>query len=245
MKNTTNTTNTTNTPYQLSIVTTVDAQKEICTDFAQKLALYTNHQKLFTQLIFVDDLHALTQKITPNNNEFLDIEIITPPIRQGQFKAILLGLQKTSANIILVIDPDMSQNINDISLFMEKIHTGSHIVFGRRVKRLDTTAIRKSLSNLFNFFVKYISKIKVNDINTPMIMLSRNAVDALNNIPPQIGAHKIYLCYLFKKNIDEISIIVYRHPLKKKSNYTFIMLIIVLFESLFQIYQYIKRHHIK
>ena len=227
---------TTNIPYQLSIVTTVDAQEEICTDFAQKLALYTYQQKLLTQLIFVDDLNALTQEITPDNNDFLDIEVITPPIRQGQFKAILLGLQKTSADIILVIDPDMTQNIKDIHLFIEKINIGSHVVFGQRVKRLDVSLIRRWISFLFNFLARIILHTKIRDINTPMIMATRNALQSLNILDKKSTAHKFYLCHQFKNSLDEVPIII--ETTKKKSNYSIKQRIIAFYPEFIGLIKY-------
>lgn len=227
---------TSNTPYQLSIVTTVDGQKEICTDFAQTLALYTHHKKLLTQLIFVDDLHALTQEITPDNNNFLDIEVITPPIRQGQFKAILLGLQKTSADIILVIDPDMSQNINDISLFIEKINTGSQIVFGQRVKRLDVLFTRKLISFIFNLIVRFFLKIDIKDINTPMIMVTRTALQSLKNVQKDSSAHKYYLCHNFKSTIAEVPIIIKKE--KPYSNYNIRQRIVAFYPEFISLIKY-------
>lgn len=228
-------------PVQLSIVTTVDAHVGICESFTSALAQYVTTHQLITELIFVDDLQAFNPFIYQYENPFLAIKSLTPNQRLGQFNAILLGLTKATGAKVLVMDADMTNNINDISRFITKIDSGMNVVFGRRVQRLDVIFIRRILSYLFNYFVRYMTNTHISDINTPMIMASRTALDSLKKMPRQAASHKAFLCHAYKESTCEIPITI--DTIKLSSNYTFIMRLAAFYPSFIDIFKF--HHYLK
>jgi len=215
----------------LSIVTTVDAHDGICESFTQRLAHFSLHYKMQIELIFVDDLHALQTDLDIFAHELLTIKIITPNIHLGQFKATLLGLKATTGDIILIIDPDMSDNINNIPDFITKIHDNNHVVFGKRIQRLDVSLYRIWLSKFFNLIIRIVIGISIHDINTPMIMATRAALNKLNQLENSTAIHKFYLCREFKGQLSEVPIIIQHN--KRSSNYNILKRLFALYPELF------------
>ena len=73
--------------------------------------------------------------------------------------------------------------------------------------------------------------IPIDDINTPMIMATRSALNQLNQLENTTAMHKFYLCREYRGQLAEVPIII--QPNKQSSNYNLLKRFFALYPELF------------
>ena len=159
-----------------------------------------------------------------------------------QFYALYQIAFSVDEGVVVTIDPDMEENIEDALRFYKEIINGKLLVFGAREQRNDVTWIRVVGSRYFNNLLKWLFKIPVKDLNTPMIMFCSSLSVQLREFPEAAGYPKFYFPYVLGDKFCEIPIVVRSKP--KRSGYSWSKLLMLALEQIKQAYQfsrYIKK----
>lgn len=203
----------------LTILTTADSNIKVMERFSNAISDFNPLKRGSITWVVVDGLRSYEKK-----PDFLDTQLpfslkwITPDKKLPQLEAILLGL-KMACSTTIIMDPDMGGNVDDFPRFLAKKNNGCEIVFGARVSRIGTHPARKLLTKLFNIFAKKLLKLPLNDINSPMILLSKYAISILRRTPDNCPSSRFYLYTKLRKHIGEVKITV-EEPVGKVSTYT-------------------------
>lgn len=203
---------------KLTLITTVDSAEVMRCFHEAVLKLAASGLRI--ELIVAGDTAAMAKldscHFSPEAG--VDIRPLIVPSGTGQFAAILAGMRQVSGDVVLTIDPDMANNLGDLERFLACYRRGADVVYGWRQKRNDVSWPRIFLSRIFSLLVLAVSKPRVHDINTPMVMLSRPALEHLLAHPAGIGDLKLYMPFAFSGSFAEVPIAV-DCPVLKNSNY--------------------------
>lgn len=82
----------------------------------------------------------------------------------GKAVALTAGFRKARGEIIVTMDADLQDDPADLPAFLAKIEEGLDVVVGWKVNRLDP-ANRLVLSRIFNGTVRYMTGVKLHDMN--------------------------------------------------------------------------------
>lgn len=212
----------------------------------EKLASFSKDSKYSIDLIIVDSLGHLDKESTArlvNKAYPFEVKALSPgPERKDQLKAILWALPEANGDVVVVIDPDMFENIKDIPRFITSSESGNDVVYGRRIKRKGTPLWRRILSSIYNLTTRIITGIPIHDFNSPMVLLSKSAVATITNIPAHEKSARLHLLDKMRKRLSEIDITVCC-PLHKPSNYTLFPLIRTGFIRQAEVIQHLISKH--
>lgn len=202
----------------LTILTTADASPAVMTQFAEAVSRAAFCQKMKVSWRVVDGLHAYDEvPASLRHDDSFALNWIRPDTPLPQLSATMIGLSDIRGNV-MIMDPDMWENIEDVPLFMAAHEEGYTIVFGRRVRRYGTSKLRHYLTRLFNAFARHYLKLPLHDFNSPMVSISREGLDCLLSPPKDCPSPRLHACYQMADRLTEVEIQVTEH--KKLSSYT-------------------------
>ena len=117
------------------------------------------------EIIFVNDFSddnslSLLRGI---KNQDKNVRVLNLNKKYGQIKALTIGVQAASGDIIITMDGDLQYNPFEISIFVEKIREGYDVVGGVRPVRLDCL-YRTTISKLANFLIRKILRLDIKDL---------------------------------------------------------------------------------
>lgn len=206
-------------PADLTILTTADATPEVMLQFAQSISAIDLCRQMRLTWLVIDGLHAHEPEPAFLSASWpFEIRWIKPESPLPQLAAIMLGLHKTTGPV-LVMDPDMSDNLIDLQRFQEIHEGGADIVLGWRVKRTGISHPRRILTMAFNRMARQLLKLPLHDINTPMVSLTAAALKHLLNAPLNCPSPRLYAYHQLREKLGEARIQVRELP-NKQSAYT-------------------------
>lgn len=115
-------------------------------------------------------------------SERLPIVLLSSPSRKGYSRAVLDGLQASSASYVLCVDSDGQCDPRDFPTLWANRHN-SDVTKGWRVHRADP-AVRRVLSGLFRMYYRALFLIPVKDPSCPYVLMNRKVIDQLT---PELG----------------------------------------------------------
>lgn len=190
----------------LTILTTADPTLLVMAKFGEELSGFSRKNQIKMRWIIVDGLHAYNeQPLLLNDTPLLETDWVKPERPLSQLSSILYGLKKTNT-LTIVMDPDMSDNVVNITDFITTHQQGAQIVFGYRKERHGISFTRKILTNLFNILAKRILDISIHDINTPMISLTQESISLLLASPKSIHSPRMYTYHKMRAKLREVPI---------------------------------------
>lgn len=221
----------------LSIVATVDPESGLMTTFIQDVIAFAEEEGRAMELLLVDDFAALSSSFfdafrLPEN---LCARIVDNPRGGGQGGALVSGILLSRGDIIVVIDPDMHENIPDIRRMLAQHEAGAQLVYTNRILRGDTSVLRRAMSFLFNAVVRKVAGIQAHDINTPMASVTSRAAKTLGSLKGSVESYKFQMYFKFSKNFAEVDISVSGRYKKKRSNYDYSVLVSLFFRRIFEL----------
>lgn len=217
-------------PY-LSIIATLDPHPGIMTDFYRAYALFAERHES-TELVVVNGFGPLHAAIPPAPAlcDTTSIRMANSPL-PGQGNAFLHGASIAKGNILVSIDPDMHGNINDIFTMLACHQRGDQLVYTRRRHRHDAGIARRAASRLFNVCLSLVTRTRIHDFNSPMFLITRDALNVLLPLQLSAEAYKFHAYYLNRSRFSQVDIDV-SCVLKKKSNYDLRTLLRLFFARL-------------
>jgi dolichol-phosphate mannosyltransferase len=101
----------------------------------------------------------------------------------GHQLALSAGLQLSRGERVLIIDADLQDPPELLAKMMERMDDGYDVVYGTRIKRQGETAFKKASARAFYRVLERLVEIKIPTDAGDFRLMSRRAVDILNNMP--------------------------------------------------------------
>jgi len=168
------------------------------------------------ELIFINDGSSDKSKeiILDLVNSDSNVKLIDFLINKGKSEALNAGFKKCSGNVVLTLDADLQDDPNEIGAFVSKVKETNGLVSGWKKNRLDSLS-KRIQSKIFNFVLRFLTKIKLHDFNCGFKAYPLDAVKMINIYG---GLHR-FIPVLVKNNGFAISELVVNHR-KRKHGYS-------------------------
>ena len=168
------------------------------------------------ELIFINDGSNDKSKeiILDLVNSDSNVKLIDFLINKGKSEALNAGFKKCSGNVVLTLDADLQDDPNEIGAFVSKVKETNGLVSGWKKNRLDSLS-KRIQSKIFNFVLRFLTKIKLHDFNCGFKAYPLDAVKMINIYG---GLHR-FIPVLVKNNGFVVSELVVNHR-KRKHGYS-------------------------
>lgn len=146
-----------------------------------KIVTVTNKLRKNVELIFVDDGSSDNSFKILSDLYKKDKRVVVVKLRGGFGKSVALssGFGKASGKVIFTMDADLQDDPNEIPKFLKKLDEGYDLVTGWKKVRHDP--ISKTIpSKLGNSLTRWLTGIKVHDLNCGFKAYRRDVVDNLD-----------------------------------------------------------------
>ncbi|UMY54322.1 MULTISPECIES: glycosyltransferase family 2 protein [Paenibacillus] len=127
-----------------------------------------------------DNTHARLREIASTDYR---IKVIDLSRNFGKEIAMSAGLKYSKGDIVIPIDADLQDPPELIPLMVEKWQEGYDVVYATRTKRDGETFIKKATASFFYKFIRRITKIDIPADTGDFRLMSRQVVNAVNNLP--------------------------------------------------------------
>ena len=129
------------------------------------------------ELIFVDDgstddSWAVMQRLSAKNPSVHAIKLRK---NFGKAMALSAGFSRSRGDIVMMMDADLQDDPAELPKFIQAIEDGYDVVVGWKVKRLDP-ANRLVLTRIFNATVRWVTGVKLHDMNCGFKAFARDVV---------------------------------------------------------------------
>jgi len=169
---------------KISIVIPAHNEQDCIGEVLQKLINALKREVKEYEIIVVDDNSS--DKTSLIVSDFIKdnpcVKLISRRGKPGFGLAVASGIEKSSGNAIVIYMGDDSDDPNDVVLYYNKLLEGYDCVFGSRfisgsvVKNYPP--IKLIVNRLANYFVKFLFRIKCNDVTNAFKAYSREAINA-------------------------------------------------------------------
>ena len=170
--------------YLLSIVVPVFNEEEVIAEFIQRTQAVAQKLKCRYELVFVDDgSKDKTLKIlVEEKKKDPQIKIIKLSRNFGHQIAITAGLDEAQGDAIVSIDADLQDPPELIPEMISLWKEGKDIIYAKRKRRLGETFFKTYLSAISYRLIRKISGCDIPVDVGDFRLLSRKALDALNQM---------------------------------------------------------------
>ncbi len=129
------------------------------------------------ELIFVDDGSTDDTWKTISRLSSEDHHVRGVRLRKNFGKAMGLtaGFSRARGDIVIMMDADLQDDPAELPKFIEKVQEGFDVVVGWKVRRLDP-ANRLILTRIFNGTVRWVTGVKLHDMNCGFKAYSRDVI---------------------------------------------------------------------
>lgn len=218
---------------KLSIITSSSPVPGELDVFVEAIDAYRRVHGYSIELLIADDLRILDAFPEGFPSDYIRI---LRSSERGQLNAGIAALAIAVGDVVITMDPDMHKNVADIDRFFAEYEAGILLVYGRRISRSDVSLLRRGLSLLYNVLLQFLFDLKVHDINTPMLMVSRSIIADILAYDGHAGLVKLYFPYRLGKYFSEVEISVSSPP--KVSSYSCMALGVLMVRQLAAIWRF-------
>ena len=130
------------------------------------------------EIIFIDDGSTDGSYQTLKRLQAQDERVRVIRFRRnfGQTAAFAAGFDLARGNIIITMDADLQNDPSDIPLLLEKIDEGYDVVSGWRVGRQDKFLTRRLPSQIANFLISKLTRVRLHDYGCSLKAYRRDVV---------------------------------------------------------------------
>ena len=130
------------------------------------------------EIIFVDDnsedaTYPKLYKITQANE---NVKLIKMRSRFGEASAFEAGFKLSLGEQVIFYTARVRPNVENLPKLLAKLDEGNDLVVGWRYPRKDWI-LNKFISHVFNYITNKISNLKLNDINSGILVMNRAVVE--------------------------------------------------------------------
>ena len=181
----------------ISVVIPVYGCREAVPELYKRLVATLEAAGKSFEIIMVDD-HCPQgsweeiEKLCAKDNRVVGIKLSR---NFGQMRAITAGLEKSVGDLVTVMDCDLQDRPEFLSLFLDKIEEGYDIVYSKRKDRKDTFIV-KALSRSFYAVYNKLSDMKYDFEVGNYSIAKRKVVDAFLEMKEQNRDYIMFLMWL-------------------------------------------------
>ncbi|MET0027703.1 MAG: glycosyltransferase family 2 protein [Candidatus Thiodiazotropha sp.] len=171
----------------LSIVVPAYNEEDVLVEFHRRLSAVLDGMGVRSEIVYVNDgsrdstldiLHSLKE-----HDE--RVAILDLSRNFGKEIALTAGLDHTQGDAVVVIDADLQDPPELITTLYEHWKQGFDTVYAKRMKRDGESILKKTTSFLFYRLMQSIGRVKIPEDTGDFRILSRRAVEALNELREQ------------------------------------------------------------
>jgi len=132
------------------------------------------------EVVFVDDgsiddsLDVLNELAEQNPHH---VRVVSFRRNFGQTAAIVAGLDYAQGEIIVLLDADMQNDPADIPMMLRKLDEGYDLVSGWRKARKDSYLTRTLPSNLANWLISRVTRVRLHDYGCTLKAYRRDVLE--------------------------------------------------------------------
>ncbi|WP_314590273.1 glycosyltransferase family 2 protein [Paenibacillus terrigena] len=171
--------------FMLSLVVPMYNEEENIDYFYSKITNVMKEYKYNYEVICINDgsKDKTLLKLINLAEQDSRIKIVDLSRNFGKEVAMTAGLRSSNGDAVIPIDADLQDPPELIPILIEKWQEGYDVVYATRQKREGETLIKKTTAHLFYRFIKKITKIDIPEDTGDFRLMSRQVVDALNQLP--------------------------------------------------------------
>ena len=171
----------------LSVVVPVYNEKEVLQEFHKRLssvlkALPLDHEVVYVNDGSTDTTLSLLQEIKRGDST---VGIVDLSRNFGKEIALTAGLDHCRGDAAVVIDADLQDPPEVIPELIMGWRQGYDVVYAKRISRDGETYLKKTTARIFYRVIQAISRFKIPEDTGDFRLLSRRALDALNQLREQ------------------------------------------------------------
>lgn len=134
-----------------------------------------------SEIVFVDDgstdgTYETAYDLTRNDSS---VKLIKMRSRFGEASTFTAGLKNSSGEIVIYFAARVRINLGHLEKLISKLEQGNDLVVGWRYPRKDSR-LNQLISKMFNSITGKLSKIKLHDINSGILITKREVLKNIN-----------------------------------------------------------------
>jgi dolichyl-phosphate beta-glucosyltransferase len=147
----------------LSIIIPCFNEEEVIENSIDKISGFIKNKNIVAELIMVNNASTDNTLNALNNFDNQDNIVILNQPKKGKGNAVKMGLENTKYDKILILDADLSTDINELKL--EWLNFDETVLFGSRYfgDEINTPKVRKVSGNILNLIIRLFFKIQIRD----------------------------------------------------------------------------------
>lgn len=161
---------------RLSIVVPALNESESLPELAARVHQALDGKQTY-ELIFVDDgsTDDTWEVVTELCRQSPHVRGVRLRKNFGKAMGLTAGFSRARGDIVIMMDADLQDDPAELPKFIEKVEEGYDVVVGWKVKRLDP-ANRLILTRIFNGTVRWVTGVKLHDMNCGFKAYSRDVI---------------------------------------------------------------------
>ncbi|TQR43692.1 glycosyltransferase family 2 protein [Paenibacillus popilliae] len=197
--------------FLLSIVVPMYNEEENIEYFYSKISNVLESNNYRYEIICVNDgsKDQTLSRISAIATKDKRIKVVDLSRNFGKEIAMTAGLRYSTGDAIIPIDADLQDPPELIPQLIEKWKEGYDVVYATRARREGETFVKKATAHLFYRFIQKITRINIPADTGDFRLMSRQVVDALNQLPEQ---HRFMKGLFSWVGFKQTSIIYQREP---------------------------------
>ncbi|MFZ5622630.1 MAG: glycosyltransferase family 2 protein [Pseudomonadota bacterium] len=166
----------------MSVVVPVFNEAEVLPEFNRRLTDVLGALPLDTEIIYVNDgsTDATKDVLEKLRQTSGCIGIVDLSRNFGKEVALTAGIDMARGDAVVVIDADLQDPPELIPELVRRWQEGFDVVYATRTKRHGETYIKRITAHAFYRFMQSIGQVKIPEDTGDFRLMSRRAVDALN-----------------------------------------------------------------
>jgi|24BtaG_2_1085350.scaffolds.fasta_scaffold00009_19 glycosyltransferase involved in cell wall biosynthesis len=169
----------------ITILIPVFNEEAVLSKLLQTLDQVTGSMPYKFEFLFVDDgsRDNTVNKLRFAKNRFKQIRILSLSRNFGKEAAVTAGLQYAKGDAVILIDADLQDPPHCIPEMVSAWKQGADVVLMKRRSRHGDGWAKRTYAYLFYRFISYISDIPIPTDTGDFRLMSRQVVDAVNQLP--------------------------------------------------------------
>ena len=168
---------------------------------------YANYEIIFINDGSSDSSFLKISELVEKDSNVVLIDFFT---NSGKADALNEGFKISKGDIIITMDADLQDDPSEINNLISKINQGWDLVSGWKKHRNDPIS-KKWPSKFFNFVMRYLTKVKINDFNCGLKAYKKKVIKTLELYG---GMHR-YIPAIVSKNGFSVTEVPVNHRARK------------------------------
>ena len=168
---------------------------------------YANYEIIFINDGSSDSSFLKISELVKKDSNVVLIDFFT---NSGKADALNEGFKISKGDIIITMDADLQDDPSEINNLISKINQGWDLVSGWKKHRNDPIS-KKWPSKFFNFVMRYLTKVKINDFNCGLKAYKKKVIKTLELYG---GMHR-YIPAIVSKNGFSVTEVPVNHRARK------------------------------